>query len=60
VWRRSIITRGNWLLALGSGIGVYETVGLLPGAGQARYIVYGFALAIMGLKWTLPEKGDPK
>ncbi len=59
MWRRSI-TRGNWLLALGSGIGIYETVGLIPTGGQARYIVYGFSLAIMGLKWTLPEKGEPK
>ncbi len=55
-----IATRGNWLVVLGSSIGLYETFAFIPTGGQARYIVYGFALAVMGLKWTLPEKAGLK
>ena len=60
MWRERVFTKGNWLLVFGTVLGLYETLGFIPTGGQARYIVYGFALAVMGLKWTLPEKGEPK
>ncbi len=57
MWDR-ILTKSNWLIVLGSAIGMYETFAFIPTGGGARLPVYGFALAVMGLKWTLPERGD--
>jgi hypothetical protein len=49
VWSK-VFTRGNWMLVLGSALGVYEVVW-----GGGRPFVLGFAAALLGLKFTLPS-----
>lgn len=55
MWQR-ILSRGNLLTAAGLGGFIYELVV----TGKDRPFILAFCAALVGLRWTLPERnGKP-